>query len=724
MNDKQFAQPGVDAATDASPPDELHDLLPELMDARSGWLEADRRLQTLLDYSPEAIVLLDAETGQFVDVNPMAERLFGYPRAELLKRGPFDLSPPFQPGGDSVETSRAQIAKAVNGGAPIFEWWHCNSKGERFPCEVRLVKLPWGDRAILRACLLDTSVKKLLEISEGARRQLLENISRGVSLTTTLNALVLDVEMLLPGMKCSILLLEEDNEHLRLIAAPSLPRFYNDAVDGISIGPHVGSCGAAACTGERVIVSDITTHLNWAAFSHIAGEAELAACWSEPVISLSGNVLGTFAMYYHQASDPAPIELKVIEIAAQLTAIAIEYAQVQQTQEEINQTLRLRVAQETKHLSEVNEKLMAAEEECRLAAIAFNSHDSIIITDQAGKILQVNESCQDLTGYNADELIDKPSTIIRSSRNPPQLEHEISSAVNEHGHWEGTIWNRSKAGREFLQRTTITCLRNTAGQITHHVDIGQDITEEEKVNKVKAEIDAARLVQDALFPSSSPVLSGFDIAGAVFPAARISGDFFDYIQLDDNNVYLIVADVSGHGLAPSLLMAQTQAYLRALADSQWDPGQLLSRANHHFMRTDCGHFVTIVAGRLDAQNRTYTHAGAGHQAYVMRADGNVETLGSSSVPIGVKDSIEVTANPHVQLQPGDLIFLPTDGIEESCDEQTNLFSRQRMLDIVRDNRHKSAREIVDALYDATRRFSNGQPQQDDITAVVAKFSSG
>ena len=125
-------------------------------------------------------------------------------------------------------------------------------------------------------------------------------------------------------MQCSILLLDSDGEHLKRGAAPGLPEFYNAAIESIAIGAGVGSCGTAAYTGQRVIVEDIATHPYWIAYKEIAAQAGLGACWSEPVISSSGRVLGTFAIYHREKNSPAQSDIYVIEQSAQLARIAIE----------------------------------------------------------------------------------------------------------------------------------------------------------------------------------------------------------------------------------------------------------------------------------------------------------------------------------------------------------------------------------------------------------------
>jgi|GEM_PF-1723965 len=161
------------------------------------------------------------------------------------------------------------------------------------------------------------------QIVEG-RNRALELIASGASLDVTLTALVTGMEGAIPGIRCSVLLITEDRKHLTCGAAPNLPEFYNHAVEGIEIGPTAGCCGAAAFHGERVVSEDIMTHPNWDVFREIASRAGLRACWSEPIKSSDGNVLGTFAVYYDRPMRPDEFSLDYATTTAYLAGIAIE----------------------------------------------------------------------------------------------------------------------------------------------------------------------------------------------------------------------------------------------------------------------------------------------------------------------------------------------------------------------------------------------------------------
>ncbi len=151
---------------------------------------------------------------------------------------------------------------------------------------------------------------------------ILEKIATGQSLTETIDYLCREVEAQAPDVVSSVLLLDQDNR-LRHLAGPSLPLEYTDAIDGIQIGPGVGSCGTAAFTGQPVMVDDIETHPYWQPYKGLALPLGLKACWSTPIVA-SGKVLGTFAFYYRTARGPSEAERAIVQACVHLSAIAIE----------------------------------------------------------------------------------------------------------------------------------------------------------------------------------------------------------------------------------------------------------------------------------------------------------------------------------------------------------------------------------------------------------------
>ncbi|MDB4837421.1 diguanylate cyclase [Marinomonas sp.] len=157
-----------------------------------------------------------------------------------------------------------------------------------------------------------------------ARSNMLEMVAKSSALKDILNTIVKQIQQESPQSICSILLFDKEKGSLQLGAAPDLPSAYNNAIDGVKIGAQVGSCGAAAYLQQRVIVADITSHENWVPFAQLASESGLAACWSDPIMSSEGELLGTFAIYKRFPSNPTEKDFDLINFASRLASIAIE----------------------------------------------------------------------------------------------------------------------------------------------------------------------------------------------------------------------------------------------------------------------------------------------------------------------------------------------------------------------------------------------------------------
>ena len=159
---------------------------------------------------------------------------------------------------------------------------------------------------------------------QAEQQRITEMIDSEVPLSKILSALVLMIERQSPEMLCSILLLSDDGNHVKHAVAPSLPENYVKVIDGSPIGPKHGSCGTAMWRGKPVIVSDIATDPLWDEYRNFAWAIGVAACWSTPILSSKGKVLGSFAMYYREPRSPNGDEAYLTDAATKLAAHAIE----------------------------------------------------------------------------------------------------------------------------------------------------------------------------------------------------------------------------------------------------------------------------------------------------------------------------------------------------------------------------------------------------------------
>ena len=242
---------------------------------------------------------------------------------------------------DNAGQAREGIQGVLDGRLPLFTHeYPCHSPDQKrwFTMVVMPLEVNGGVGATITHT--DITLIKQAQHYEQFQNRILELMAGDVALHDLLLATVNGVEQLHPQMLCSILLLDEDGSHLGEVAAPSLPDFYNAAIDGVQIGMGVGSCGTAAYTGARVVVEDIATHPYWVAYKELAERAQLGACWSEPITSPDGRVLGTFAIYHRQPHAPSPLDIAVIEQSAHLASIAIEYKQTQAALRASEETFR------------------------------------------------------------------------------------------------------------------------------------------------------------------------------------------------------------------------------------------------------------------------------------------------------------------------------------------------------------------------------------------------
>ncbi|MCC7292181.1 MAG: PAS domain S-box protein [Phycisphaerales bacterium] len=281
------------------------------------------------------------------------------------------------------------------------------------------------------------------ELKLQLQRDLLERIARRSPLGETLEALVVAAEARTPGMIASVLTLDDDGVHLRHGAAPRLPNAYARAIDGVAIGPAVGSCGTAAHYRRRVIVEDIATDPLWNDYRHLALPHGLKACWSEPIVAPDGQLLGTFAMYYREPRGPLPHELELIETAAKLAAIAVE-------RERIETALR--------------------HSEQRLAGIIDSAMDGIITIDERQRIVLVNPAVERTFGAKGSDLIGKPVEMLIPDRFRPNhadhLRQFAATGVTTRGMGDfGTIWGLRADGTEFPVEASISQIKMGSGRL-------------------------------------------------------------------------------------------------------------------------------------------------------------------------------------------------------------------------------------------------------------------
>ncbi|HEX8840629.1 MAG TPA: GAF domain-containing protein [Sphingomicrobium sp.] len=304
------------------------------------------RLRGMFDAAPGFTALLEGPDHRFVMANPAYEELVG---RHVVGRTVREALPEVADQGfiellDNVAVSGEPfIGRAV----PIRIGRNAEAQ-EKF---VDFVYQPMtgedGERIGIFVQGYDVTDYKRAEALRIVHNRVLELAIEDQPLEETLKSLVQIVEKhSTSGVIASILLLDGEGKRLRHGAAPSLPNDYNSAIDGLEIGPNVGSCGAAAYTGQAVFVTDIATDEKWKDFRELAATHELAACWSIPIVSGSGQVLGTFAMYHREPREPVQDDLELVDLITRSASIVISRKQAETALRELNETLEARVVEE------------------------------------------------------------------------------------------------------------------------------------------------------------------------------------------------------------------------------------------------------------------------------------------------------------------------------------------------------------------------------------------
>ncbi|NVJ54239.1 MAG: PAS domain S-box protein [Campylobacteraceae bacterium] len=334
---------------------------------------SEEKFKLLFEFSPIGMAMVEQETGKFIEVNQTLLDYTGYSKSELLSLSFWDITPK---GYEEQEKEQYEALNKYNRFGPN-EKEYIKKDGTTFPIRISGFSLEQEDgKKVVWGLIEDITTTKHYELIYKDNKELLEYVAIENSLDKLLKRIVLLAEKRCYPSKCSILLLDKSKGRLFTGAAPSLPDFYNDAVNGTKIGKKIGSCGEAAFTKERVIVENIDEHENWQRFLKYSQKANLHSCWSEPIISSSNEILGTFAIYNEKPSSPNIYDLKYIETYANIASKAIE-----------------------KH----EHTIVLKNREKDLKLLFDNSHSGLVYVSKEGKIIDANHRFAEMMGYDSEK---------------------------------------------------------------------------------------------------------------------------------------------------------------------------------------------------------------------------------------------------------------------------------------------------------------------------------
>jgi serine phosphatase RsbU (regulator of sigma subunit) len=237
------------------------------------------------------------------------------------------------------------------------------------------------------------------------------------------------------------------------------------------------------------------------------------------------------------------------------------------------------------------------------------------------------------------------------------------------------------------------------------------------------DLDVARSIQQSLLPHSMPQVSGWEIAAWNQPADQTGGDYYDWQPLPNGRVLVALADVTGHGIGPALLASVCRAYARSNFRSQTTFLKAMEEINSAVAAdVQEGRFVTFVAATLGPDTSALELLSAGHAplfAYWLKHD-RFDLMEANALPLGISDSFSSEPPKVLEMEPGDLLVLATDGFFEWSNAQKEHFGSDRLIASLRAARDLPAEKIISTLYWDVLKFADGTPQMDDLTAIVIK----
>lgn len=239
--------------------------------------------------------------------------------------------------------------------------------------------------------------------------------------------------------------------------------------------------------------------------------------------------------------------------------------------------------------------------------------------------------------------------------------------------------------------------------------------------RLEGQLEVARQVQLQLLPASDPKLDGFDVSAYNFPTEEVSGDYYDWVRIYEDQIGLVVADVSGKGVPAALLMAFLRASLRAATHIGYAPHISMAKVNYLLWESiERNQYVTAFYGILDAANRSLSYTNAGHNPpLLMDANGNARFMKKGGLPLGMFRDTRYHEY-YLTVEPGELLVLYTDGVTEATNPGGEEFGRERLLESVKAFRGLSARELIAAVHKDVIAWTDGQGASDDITFFVIK----
>lgn len=248
--------------------------------------------------------------------------------------------------------------------------------------------------------------------------------------------------------------------------------------------------------------------------------------------------------------------------------------------------------------------------------------------------------------------------------------------------------------------------------------------EEVEKKKLESELTLALEIQTNLLPKETPIIDNYTIAGRSIPSRHVGGDYYDFIKLNEDEIMIAIADVSGKGIPASLLMANVQAALRVLTTIKIELNEIVERINSIvYQNTSADKFVTFFVGILNHKENTFSYVNAGHNPPILYSNTDIKLLDEGGLILGIFDEGFPYRMEKLNINRNDVICLYTDGVTEAQNKNIDEFGEEKIIDFIKNNNAFSATQMLDMLLNTVYEFTGTASQYDDITSVFIKRES-
>ncbi len=365
---------------------------------------------------------------------------------------------------------------------------------------------------------------------------------------------------------------------------------------------------------------------------------------------------------------------------------------------------------------------------------------SVVITDVHGNIQYVNPKFEHLTGYTLAEVIGKNPRVLNSGYTPPEGYTEMWEKLVNGETWRGIFRNKKKNGEVYWESASISPMQGESGQTTHYMAVKEDNTlqhdSEEALklafNTIRVqqmqmldELEEARETQRRILPQKMPQIGQTTAHVKYVPFGQVGGDYYDVVQVGDDTIAFLIADVTGHGVSAALISCLLSSEFRNALDHIAHPTHVLEAVNSALMDVlPDGHFASAIVGKLDTSVGKLTYTVAGHpDLLIYRAhSGKVERRTTDGMLLGmISKEMAEFACESIRVYAGDRIFLYSDAFIEVEDAKGEQLGIDGFAKLIEDHVQMDTGSCVEGIYADCLLYSKDDGFSDDATILCLHY---